>query len=238
MIGAQHANARTAEVLAINLLSPLVVGWGFGTIRTQDRRRREAEETLAEERAKLVRAHERSEMAAHLHDSVLQTLALIRRRVHDSTAVLRLARRQERELWAWLEGASPLGDEDRLNKALAHAAEEIEDEHDVVVVLSTAGDTSLDDRMTSLVLAAREAMANSARFSGVERIFVLSEAGETGVRLVVRDRGSGFDLSAVPEDRRGIRESIVGRLDRLGGTAEVRSAVGEGTEVDLYLSAS
>jgi signal transduction histidine kinase len=236
--GVRYASARAAEVIAINLLAPVVLAWGFGVIRRHDERRRRAEEALAEERDKRTRADERAEMAAHLHDSVLQTLALIQRRVPENRAVVRLARRQERELRVWLNGGPALGIATSLNSALTRAADEVEDKHDVLVELSTAGDAPLDDRVGGLVLAAREAMANAARFAGVDRIFVLSEAGDDWVRLVVRDRGAGFDPAVVPDDRRGIRESIVGRIERLGGAASIHSAPGEGTEVDLQIGAA
>lgn len=236
--GVRYASARAAEVIAINLLAPVVLAWGFGVIRRHDERRRRAEEALAEERDKRTRADERAEMAAHLHDSVLQTLALIQRRVPENRAVVRLARRQERELRVWLNGGPALGIATSLNSALTRAADEVEDKHDVLVELSTAGDAPLDDRVGGLVLAAREAMANAARFAGVDRIFVLSEAGDDWVRLVVRDQGAGFDPAVVPDDRRGIRESIVGRIERLGGAASIHSAPGEGTEVDLQIGAA
>ncbi|HEY4606533.1 MAG TPA: ATP-binding protein [Acidimicrobiia bacterium] len=235
VLGSSYAPARTAEVLAINIVSPLVVAWGFDSIRRNDERRRIAEAALAAERAERARADERAEVAAHLHDSVLQTLAMVQRRVQDPRAVVRLARRQERELRAWLDGAAPYGPADGLNSALQRAVTDLEDEHDILVELSTVGDTPLDERTTALVSATREAMINAARFSGVERIYVLVETTSDGVAIVVRDRGSGFDPLGVPEDRRGIRESIVGRLARLGGTATVTSAPGQGTEVDLRL---
>lgn len=234
-VGATFANARAAEILAINFLSPLVVAWAFSTIKHQDARRREAEEALAVERMKLARADERAEMAAHLHDSVLQTLALIQRRSPENREVTRLARRQERELRAWLNGGPPLAAGNTVSSAVIRAADEVEDEYDVLVEVSTAGDRELDERIAGVVLAAREAMTNAARFAEVDRIYVLAESRDEGVKLVVRDQGSGFDPEAVSEDRRGIRESIVGRLDRIGGTATIRSAVGEGTEVELFL---
>jgi signal transduction histidine kinase len=177
-------------------------------------------------------------MAAHLHDSVLQTLALIQRRAKENRGIVRVARRQERELRAWLNGGPPLSATNMLSGALIRAAEEVEDEHDVFVELSTAGDTTLDDRTTGLILAAREAMKNAARFAGVEKIYVLAEVVDNGIRVIVRDQGAGFDPSGVPEDRRGIRDSITGRLDRLGGTASIRSAVGHGTEIELYVGAA
>jgi len=237
-VGVNAANARALEVLTINFLSPLVVAWGFGTIKTQDGRRREAEEALGVERDKLARADERAEMAAHLHDSVLQTLALIQRRAQENREVTRLARRQERQLRAWLNGGPTLAAGNTLSSALIRAAEEVEDEYDVMVEMSTAGDHELDERTSGLVLAAKEAMTNAARFSGVDRIYVLSETSIGLLRLVVRDQGTGFDPDRVSDDRRGVRESIVGRLERLGGTATIRSKVGDGTEVELEIVVS
>lgn len=228
-------SARVAEVLAINFLSPLVVAWGFTTIKTQDSKRRQAEEALAAERTKLARADERADMAAHLHDSVLQTLALIQRKAPENRDVTRLARRQERELRGWLNGGAPLTTADSVSAALLRAAEEIEDEHEILVEISTAGDAKLDDRNSAVVLAAREAMANAARFSGSDRVYVLCETSEAGLRLVVRDNGSGFDVDSVSDDRRGIRDSIIGRVERIGGTADISSRVGSGTEVVLVI---
>ena len=228
-------SARVAEVLAINFLSPLVVAWGFTTIKAQDSKRREAEEALAVERTKLARADERAEMAAHLHDSVLQTLALIQRKAPENRDVTRLARRQERELRGWLNGGAPLTTGDSVSAALLRAADEIEDEHEIMVEVSTAGDAKLDDRNSAVVLAAREAMANAAKFSGSDRVYVLCETNEEGLRLVVRDSGAGFDVDSVSDDRRGIRDSIVGRLERVGGKATVTSRMGSGTEVELRI---
>src|SRR5690606_1476385 len=222
-------------VVFINLLAPLVVAWGFGTIREHDRQRREAEDALTEERAKRARADERAEMAAHLHDSVLQTLALIQRRVPENRDVVVLARRQERALRAWLNGGSPLGADNLLTSALARVADQIESEHDVLVELSVAGATTLDDRLEGVVLAAREAGGNAARCSGADRVYVLADVGEGRIRVVGRDRGRGCDPEAIPEGRRGVRESIVGRMERLGGKATIHSQPGRGTEVDLMV---
>lgn len=233
--GVFDTGPRAAEVLSINFLSPLIVAWGFGTIKQQDKRRQEAEEALAVERTKLARADERAEVAAHLHDSVLQTLALIQRRSPENRPVTRLARRQERELRAWLNGGATLAAGNTLSSAVIRAAEEVEDEYDVIVEVSTAGDRELDERCAGVVLAAREAMTNAARFAGVDRIYVLAESQPGSLRLIVRDQGTGFDPDEVSGDRRGIRESIFGRLERLGGVASLSSAVGDGTEVELRL---
>jgi phage shock protein PspC (stress-responsive transcriptional regulator) len=190
---------------------------------------------LATERAERIRSQERAEVAAHLHDSVLQTLALIQRRAEDPRTVGTLARRQERELRQWLSGVSPAAPTDSLGAGLTAVAHEIEGLHGVEVEVVTVGDAPLDARLAALVQAAREALANAARFSGAARIDLYAEVTETEVHVFVRDRGAGFDPAAVPEDRRGVRESIVGRMERHRGHARVDSQPGEGTEVELSM---
>jgi signal transduction histidine kinase len=188
------------------------------------------------ERAARVRSEERSEMAARVHDSVLQTLALIQRHAREPQRVGALARRQERELRGWLYGDRPLGDDDAsLVAALSAAAADIEEMHGVRVELASAGDCPGDDAVKALVLAAREAMTNAAKFAGTPEIDVYAEVADEGVAVFVRDRGSGFDRSGVPADRRGIVESIEGRLRRAGGQSTIVSAPGQGTEVELRL---
>jgi signal transduction histidine kinase len=188
------------------------------------------------ERAARVRSEERSEMAARVHDSVLQTLALIQRHAQEPQRVAALARRQERELRGWLYDDRPLGEDAMsLGAALSAAAAEIEEVHGVRVELASAGDCPLDDPVPAVVLAAREAMANAAKFAGVDEIDVYAEVTDEAVAVFVRDRGSGFDRAAVPADRRGLVESIEGRLQRAGGRATIVSAPGEGTEVELRL---
>jgi signal transduction histidine kinase len=189
---------------------------------------------LAEERAERIRSQERAEMAAHLHDSVLQTLALMQRRVDDPREVAALARRQERELRAWLNGGRPLGERGTLAAALELAAGEVEDDHGVAVDVVTVGDCPLDAEAEALVAAAREAMVNAAKFGGAA-VSVYAEIGVEQAEVFVRDRGPGFDLDAVPADRRGVRESIVGRMERHGGTALIHSEAGAGTEVELRM---
>lgn len=188
------------------------------------------------ERAARVRSEERSEMAARVHDSVLQTLALIQRQSREPQRVAALARRQERELRGWLYDDRPLGDDDAsLDAALSAAATDVEEMHGVRVELASAGDCPVDDSVRALVLAAREAMANAAKFAGVGEIDVYAEVTDDAVAVFVRDRGPGFDRAAVPGDRRGVVESIEGRLERAGGRATIVSAPGEGTEVELRL---
>ena len=226
--------ARTAEVFAINSLAPVVIGWGFGSIRRNDDSRRRAESALAAERAERIRAAERAEVAAHLHDSVLQTLALIQRRSDDQSEVRRLARSQERELRTWLNsGVDTTGG--GLMDLIHRSAAEVERDFGVAIDLSTVGDAGLDRGVEAIAAAAREAMTNAVKFSGVDRVFVLAEARPHELRIVVRDRGAGFDRISVGDDRRGLGESIEGRMTRHGGSATVRSAPGEGTEVDLRL---
>jgi signal transduction histidine kinase len=188
------------------------------------------------ERTARIRTEERSDMAARVHDSVLQTLALIQKHAQEPRRVASLARRQERELRGWLYGDQPLGDESAsMLAALEAAAGDIEELHGVRVELASAGDCPLDPAVSALVLAAREAMTNAAKFAGVEEIDVYAEASEDAVSVFVRDRGAGFDRTAVPADRRGLVESIEGRMERAGGTASVASSPGGGTEVELRL---
>jgi signal transduction histidine kinase len=188
------------------------------------------------ERAARIRTEERSEVAARVHDSVLQTLALIQRHSSEPRRVAALARRQERELRGWLYEDRPLGDDEAsLVAALSAAAADVEELHGVRVELASAGDCPIDDESGALVLAAREAMTNAAKFSGADEIDVYAEVSGDAISVFVRDRGSGFDRSAVPTDRRGLTESIERRLERAGGWAAVLTAPGEGTEVELHL---
>jgi signal transduction histidine kinase len=192
------------------------------------------------ERAARIRSEERSEVAARVHDSVLQTLALIQRHAQEPRRVAAIARRQERELRGWLYSDRPLGDETAsLFAALSTAAADIEELHGVRVELASAGDCPVDDeRARALLLAAREAMTNAGKFAGVDEIDVYLEVTDESVSVFVHDRGSGFDRAAVPADRRGIAESIESRMERAGGRATVTSAPGRGTEVELTLSRS
>jgi signal transduction histidine kinase/phage shock protein PspC (stress-responsive transcriptional regulator) len=191
---------------------------------------------LTAERSARIRSQERAEVAAHLHDSVLQTLALVQKRADDPRAVATLARRQERELRAWLSGAPEARPDECLADALRAAAADCEEAHGVPVEVVTVGDRDLDDRHRALVAAAREALANAARHSGAGEITLFMEADDGRTEVFVRDRGAGFDADAVPDDRRGVRESIVGRMARHGGRAAVHSTPGSGTEVELVIA--
>ena len=176
-------------------------------------------------------------MAAHLHDSVLQTLALIQKHASDGRMVATLARAQERDLRSWLYGETAPPDTS-VASALKAAAAEVEDGHGVPVEVVTVGDAPVTDRLRPLVLAAREAMVNAAKHSGAEQVDVFAECTDAQVEVFVRDRGRGFDEASVPEDRLGVRNSIVDRMRRHGGTAVIRTAPGDGTEVRLDMSTS
>lgn len=185
------------------------------------------------ERDERIREHERLEIAAHLHDSVLQTLTLIRARAHDPEAVARLARAQERDLRSYLYQHRPNVDES-VEAAIRHAVAEAEDANAVTIEVVCVGDAPVDDTLLAAVQAAREAVANAARH-GMEPITVYAELTSDLYEVFVRDGGPGFKVEAVPDDRLGIRQSIVGRVARHGGSAEVRSAPGERTEVTIMM---
>ncbi len=195
--------------------------------------------SLSAERAERIRSQERAEVAAHLHDSVLQTLALVQKRAGNPREVAALARRQERELRTWLTGA-PVRDvgERWLVGALQAAAEQIDEAHGIAVEVVAVGDAPLDRAGEALVAAAREAMLNAAKFGDGSAVAVYVEAGDERLEVFVRDRGPGFDPAAIPEDRRGVRESIIGRMQRHGGRVAITASPGGGTEVELVLERS
>jgi signal transduction histidine kinase len=192
---------------------------------------------VAGQRTERIRLQERADVAARVHDSVLQTLALVQRHAGDEARVSSLARRQERELRRWLYG-SGFGGGTTLEDALAEAAADVEELHGVKIELASAGHVPLDAGVEQLVLAAREAMTNAAKFAGSGEISVYAESDAASVSVFIRDRGAGFDRASVSADRRGLSESIEGRLQRAGGQATIRSAPGEGTEIELILPRS
>jgi phage shock protein PspC (stress-responsive transcriptional regulator)/two-component sensor histidine kinase len=191
---------------------------------------------LAAERAERIRSQERAEVAAHVHDSVLQTLTLMQKRADDPREVAALARRQERELRDWLAGDGRRPAKESFAAALRSTAEEVEDDHRIAVEVVVVGDCELDERAEAVLGAAREALLNAAKHAAEPGpIRVYAEVGDSSIEAFVRDRGPGFALAAVPRDRRGVRESIVGRMERAGGHAEVRSIPWVGTEVSLTI---
>ncbi len=188
--------------------------------------------TLSGERVRRIREEQRSEMAAHLHDSVLQTLALIQNRAGASSEVARIARAQERELRGWLYDGDEPADSD-LPTDLRDYAAALEIDYPVRIDVVVAG-TSAERASGEMAAAAREAILNAARHAGGE-VSVYIEGSAASVDVFVRDRGPGFDPDAVPADRLGVRESIIGRMRRAGGTATLRRGAGGGTEVHLRL---
>jgi signal transduction histidine kinase/phage shock protein PspC (stress-responsive transcriptional regulator) len=189
---------------------------------------------LGQERRERVRQEERAEVAAHLHDSVLQTLALIQRS-EDPRKMASLARSQERELRGWLYGRAPVAGEDLLSTALEAAVAKVEDDRHVAIDLVKVGDATLDDRGRALVGAATEALINAAQHSGAGRISMYLEVEGETAEVFVTDQGKGFDQAIVPPDRRGLADSVFGRMLRHGGSATVESRPGEGTEVHLVM---
>ncbi|HEY8482079.1 MAG TPA: PspC domain-containing protein [Spirillospora sp.] len=227
-------NVDTAQIRSV-FIAMLIILTGVAVIATpwvvrlwQD---------LDAERSERIRSQERAELAAHIHDSVLHTLTLIQRNAHDPREVQRLARSQERTLRAWLY--QPRSDPDRtLAAAIREMAGEVEDDHGVKIEVVCVGDTALDERLGAALQAAREAMVNAAKYSGASVVSVYAEVEGEEVAIFVRDRGKGFDLDRVPQDRMGVRESIIGRMERNGGKATVRTAPDEGTEVRLEIRKS
>ncbi|GIE79210.1 histidine kinase [Actinoplanes philippinensis] len=192
---------------------------------------------LRAEREGRIREQERAELAAMIHDQVLHTLALIQRNSTDIKEVQRLARGQERSLRNWLY--RPTGSPtERFAAALEQAAAEVEDTYAITVETVVVGDTQCDERVAALVAAGREALVNAARHAGVQTVSLYAEVEEDELSVFVRDRGAGFDPGGVADTRHGVRGSIIGRMQRHGGRAEIRSAPGDGTEVRLMLPVS
>jgi signal transduction histidine kinase len=232
----EHANSALLQPLAgiALVIAASVVVLGPWWLRiTRD---------LVSERQARIRAEERADMAARVHDSVLQTLALIQRRADEPQQVIRLARAQERELRSWLFDGRPPGSLDGQCVTLAAGVRliqnEVEAEHGVNVEIVTVGDLDLGEDLIALLGAAREATVNAAKWSGAPVVSIFTEVEPNEVTVFVRDRGRGFDPATVPADRKGLAESVRARVARHGGSVSVRSAPGEGTEVRLALPRS
>lgn len=192
---------------------------------------------LGEERKERIRQEERAEVAAHLHDSVLQTLALIQRS-EDPTKMALLARHQETELRDWLFGTAPLAGVDMVSTALKQIAAKVEEDHGVRVEFVTVGDHVLDATSRALTAAATEALVNAAKHSGASPVSLFFEAEDGLLSIYVTDQGKGFDVAAIPSDRRGIAQSIRLRMEKAGGSAEITSQPGDGTEVVVRVAPS
>lgn len=223
----QLQNARAGLTFAFTLLAGVALiaaPWIIGLVRERDQERRER-----------IRNAERAELAAHIHDSVLHTLTLIQRRAEDPREVQRLARVQERALRSWLY-QRPADADTTVSPALERVAAEVEEEHGVPIEVVCVGDCPVDDSLTAMLRAAREAMVNASKYAGTDSISVFGEVDPEEVLVFVRDRGAGFDMDGIPDDRMGVRGSILGRMERHGGSARIRTAPGEGTEVQLRMA--
>ncbi|MGY1988280.1 PspC domain-containing protein [Blastococcus sp. SYSU DS0669] len=223
----QLANARNGFAATLLILTGVVLATAPLWRRLLDSR--------AEERAARIRSEERAAVAAHLHDSVLQTLALIQRNAEEPQAVSRLARSQERELRAWLYDPAAVREGGTWAGLVAGMVAEVEADHALTVDPVVVGDAPVDEELAALGAATREALVNAAKHSGEPSADLYTEVTADQVSVFIRDRGKGFDPGTVPDDRRGLRDSVHGRLARLGGSALVRSTPGEGTEVELVL---
>ena len=230
----EHLGSVLQAALAVIVGAALLAG-PYLVRMTQD---------LSEERLMRIRAQERAELAAHVHDSVLHTLTLIQRNAENTAEVRRLARAQERDLRTWLyktpasgSAADPVEKApDTLADAVRRSAAEVEDKHGVPIEVVVVGDCPLDEQLSAQIQAAREAMVNAAKYGGEGgAVQAFAEVEGKTVFVSVRDRGPGFDLDAVPADRMGVRESIIGRMQRHGGTARLRTVPGGGTEVELTM---
>ncbi|MEZ5341869.1 MAG: PspC domain-containing protein [Acidimicrobiales bacterium] len=190
---------------------------------------------LDHERQERARLDERAAVAAHLHDSVLQTLTLIQRNADDPQTMLNLARRQERELRNWLDPDRVSRQGGSVRGRLDDMASEVEELYHIPVEVVTASDCLVDDAIDQLLAATREAMVNASKHAEADQIDVYAEVRPEAIEIFVRDRGVGFDPDAVAIDRRGMRESIEGRMKRIGGECSIYSTPGGGTEVELRL---
>jgi signal transduction histidine kinase len=187
----------------------------------------------SDERTARIRDQERVELAGRVHDSMLQTLTLINRRANDPEQVRRLVRHSERELRGWLYRPEPSAAS--LQAMVTAACVDVEDEYDVVIDVVAVGDHDATTDAEPIVQAMREAAVNAAKHSGVKQISVYAEVGEDEITIYVRDRGRGFTVKSIPPDRFGVRESVIARMERHGGTAAIRSSRKTGTEVRLAL---
>jgi signal transduction histidine kinase len=215
-------------VLVIGAVLVLLGPWWIRVLRA-----------LLLERQGRVRAEERADIASRVHDSVLQTLALIQRRADNPQQVIQLARAQERELRSWLfDGRAPGSMEGlatRFAVGVRLIQQDVEAQHEIAIEAVTVGDCEIDDDLSALLAAAREATVNAAKWSGANVVSLFAEVEPTEVSVFIRDRGRGFDPESVPDDRKGLAESVKARMVRRGGSATIKSVLGEGTEVSLTM---
>lgn len=186
-----------------------------------------------ERKAKAI-ADERADIAAHLHDSVLQTLSLIQKE-NDPNQIAILARQQERELRNWLDPNRKSRTGGSIRGRLDEIATELEHLHGTKIEIVAVGDCVVTEEIETLLAATREALNNAARHSRSETVDLYVETFKEKIQVFVRDKGKGFDTEEVPSDRQGISYSIIGRMERVGGEANILTEEGKGTEVELIL---
>lgn len=225
------------SVSSLSQLGPAVLGAtaaAVGVMLIFGPRIAELGAQLSDERRERIASEERSKIAADLHDSVLQSLAMIQR-TDDAPTMVTIARAQERELRGWLYGKQADVGDRTLAQALQDAAQRVEHHHNIPVNVVVVNDIAVDQSVDPLLKAASEAMLNAARHSGASQVSVYAEIANGKVDAFVSDSGTGFSIDTVPDDRHGVRQSIIGRMERHGGTAEITTEHGEGTEVHLSI---
>lgn len=209
----------------------VIFGWTIDTLRKNDARRRAAEQALEAERTARALEAERLELANELHDSVLQTLQVIRTDADDAVRVRFLVRSEERAIDRMINRYRHPG-ADGLETALLEARDEVETLHSVEIRTVIRDDVPLSPAVVAVVEATREALTNAARHSGASVVHLYSEVDGDRVRVYVRDRGVGFDPTTV-EEGRGVQHSLRHRMDSAGGTLHITSAPQRGTEVEI-----
>jgi signal transduction histidine kinase len=180
----------------------------------------------------------REEVARTLHDGVLQTLAVVERRLAETEPeVARLVRDTERDLRLYIESPPVPGERVDLRTALRQATRRPARLHDLDVSVVTVEPIDLDgDRADAVCDAVAEAVMNIGKHAGTRTAVVFAQRRDDGSTFVsVRDDGVGFDAHAVDERRHGMRRSIVGRIEAVGGGVQIKSGAGEGTEVRLWV---
>lgn len=215
----------------------LIAGWAFDSLREREALRVEAERKLAVEQQDAARQDERANLARRLHDSVLQTLNVIRMHADDPGQVRYLARRQERELRRTIDAyRSPYTVSFRAE--LLGVRDDVEDLCRVEVDAVIRDDAESTPSLTAAVGAAREAMINAAKHSGAIQIHLYSEIADGKARVNVRDRGKGFATTEIAvnptaQSNSLMANSLIGRVAAVGGTVVIESAVGKGTDVTI-----
>lgn len=228
-------NAAVGDILGVGTIFLAVFLTGLGIFMAFGPWVKRLLTDLSAERSERIRQEERAEVAAHLHDSVLQTLALIQRS-DDPQRMAILARQQEGELRDWLYGTAPLDGVDLMSTALKRAAAKVEEDFQIPVDVVTVGDHPVEDRTKGVIAAGTEAMVNAAKHSGADRVSLFFEVEDDSLEVYVTDQGKGFDLASIPADRKGISESIRSRMEKIGGEVDIESESGEGSEVMLRLA--